>query len=189
MSEFFLLFIGAAFANNLLFGHLVGLDLQAAASRRLDAAWLTGLATLYGLCLCLPAVYLLQLLLVPLELDDLALLFYILVIITLLLASARGLGAIFPHWARRVEALLPVILMNATLLAGVLLQQGQVRSLAGSFLSAAATGAGFLLLLLVLTCLRERIDEAEAPAPFRGLPVLLVTLGLLAMGLQGLTGL
>ena len=58
MSEFFLILLNTALVNNLVLTHLLGLDLQIAASRRMQVAWLTGLATLLCLTLITPLAWL-----------------------------------------------------------------------------------------------------------------------------------
>ena len=82
MSELFGLIFSTALVNNLVLTYLVGLDLQVAASQRMNTAWLVGIATLYCLGLCLPGVYLIDhLIIIPLSLQYLDLLFYVMMII------------------------------------------------------------------------------------------------------------
>jgi electron transport complex protein RnfA len=71
----------------------------------------------------------------------------------------------------------------------ILLQESQINSFFDSILFGFSTGIGFLFLLLVVTCLRERIDNENIPEAFRGLPILLIAIGMLSMGLMGLSGL
>lgn len=190
MSDFFLLLFNTALVNNLVLTHLVGVDLQVAASRRINAAWFTGLATLYFLCLTLPGVYLVRsLVIIPLQIEFLDLLIYTLTILVVVLVSQKLFHRLFPLIFQQVNAIVPIILMNSILLAVILLQEQFVTSFGRSILFAVTTGLSFLFLLLVITCLRERIDNNNVPKPFRGLPILLITFGMLAMGLMGLAGL
>ncbi len=96
---------------------------------------------------------------------------------------------LFPRIYQQVDAMVPVILVNSIILAVILLSQNQSQSFFGALVYGICTGTGFLFLLLVLTSLRERIDNQNVPAPFRGIPILLITLGILSMGLMGLAGL
>ncbi len=190
MSELFGLLFSTALVNNLVLTYLVGLDLQVAASQRMNAAWLVGLATIYCLAIFLPAVYLVDhLIITPLSLQFLDLLFYVMLIIAVVYSSQQLMHRILPLMYKQVDALVPVILVNSILLAVVLLSQEQNHSIFGLMLYGISTGIGFLFLLLVLTCLRERIDNNNVPIAFRGLPILLITLGIFSMGLMGLAGL
>lgn len=190
MSEFFGLIFSTALVNNLVLTYLVGLDLQVAASQRMNAAWLVGLATIYCLAICLPCVYLIDhLIIIPLSLQYLDLLFYVISIIVVVYASQQLMRRLLPLMYKQVDSLVPIILINSILLAAILLSQEQSYSFLDALLYGISTGIGFLFLLLVLTCLRERIENNNVPIPFRGLPILLITLGILSMGLMGLAGL
>ena len=88
MSELFGLIFSAALVNNIVLTYLVGLDLQIAASQRMNAAWLVGLATIYCLALSLPSIYLIdKLIIIPFALQFLDLLLYVLLIIIIVYAS------------------------------------------------------------------------------------------------------
>ena len=69
MNELFGLLFSVALVNNLVLTNLVGLDMQIAASQRMNEAWMVGLATIYCLAICLPAIYLFDhLIIIPLSL-------------------------------------------------------------------------------------------------------------------------
>lgn len=190
MSELFLLLFNAAILNNLALTYLVGIDLQVTASQRMNTAWLIGLATLYFLSLCLPATYLInQLIIIPFQLQYLDLLMYIMVILLIVLGTKTIVHKLFPLLIEKIDVVTPVLLINSVLISVILLQESQINSFIDSFLFGLGTGAGFLFLLLVVTCLRERIDNESVPTPFRGIPILLIAMGMLSMGLMGLAGL
>jgi H+/Na+-translocating ferredoxin:NAD+ oxidoreductase subunit A len=190
MSDLFLLLFNTAIINNLALTYLVGVDLQVASSQRMNTAWLMGMATLYCLCLCLPSAYLInQFIIIPFQLQYLDLLLYVMMILVIVLASKNIVHQLFPLLIDKVDKIVPVLLINSILLAVILLQESQINSFIDSFLFGLGTGLGFLFLLLVVTCLRERIDNENIPEPFRGLPILLIAMGILSMGLMGLTGL
>jgi len=151
---------------------------------------LVGLATIYCLAIVLPAIYLIDhLIIIPLSLQYLDLLFYLMLIIVVVFSSQQLMHRLLPLMYKQVDSMVPVILINSILLAVILLSQGQKQSISGILLYGISTGIGFLFLLLVLTCLRERIDNNNIPIAFRGLPILLITLGIFSMGLMGLAGL
>jgi electron transport complex protein RnfA len=110
-------------------------------------------------------------------------------ILVIVLTSKNIIYKFFPLLIEKIDALVPVLLINSILLAVILLQETKINSFIDSFLFGLETGLGFLLLLLVVTCLRERVDNEDVPEPFRGTPILLITMGMLSMGLMGLIGL
>jgi Na+-translocating ferredoxin:NAD+ oxidoreductase subunit A len=190
MSELFGLLFSAALVNNLVLTNLVGLDLQVAASQRMNEAWLVGLATIYCLAVCLPAIYLFDhLIIIPLSLQYLDLLFYVILIIVVVYSSQQLMHRLLLPMHKEVDAIVPVILINSILLAVILLFQEQNYSFFRLMLYGISTAVGFLFLLLVLTCLRERIENNNVPEPFRYLPILLIALGIFSMGFMGLAGL
>jgi len=189
MSDLFLLLFNTALVNNLVLTYLIGVDSQFASSRRISAAWLTGLATLYCLAISVPFAWLVRnLIIIPLQIQYMDLLLYVMIIITVVLTSKQFFHRLFPILYKQVDAVAPIILMNSVLLAVILLNESQTDSFLRAFFFGCTTGLGFLFLLLVLTCLRERIDHDNIPQPFRSLPILLFTLGILTMGLMGLAG-
>ncbi len=190
MSELFGLLFSTALVNNLALTYLVGVDLQLAASQRINAAWFIGLATIYCLSLCLPGAYLInQIIIIPLQLQYLDLLLFVLLILVIVLLSQKIFHLLFPLIFQQVDAIIPILLINSVFLAVILLQESQINSLIDSFFFGFGSGLGFLFLLLVVTCLRERIDNENIPNLFRGLPILLIAMGILSMGLMGLAGL
>ena len=190
MSDFFFLIFNAALINNLALSYLVGIDLQVSASRRMDTAWMTGIGTTCCLVVILPIIYLVNhIIIIPLELLYLDLLIYVMLIIATVYALKNQGTKLFPLHAEKINALVPVLVMNSILLAVILIHQDQTTSFFGALFSGLVTGLGFLFLLLVLTCLRERLDNQNIPEAFRGTPIILIALGLFSMGLMGLAGL
>jgi H+/Na+-translocating ferredoxin:NAD+ oxidoreductase subunit A len=190
MGDLFLLLFNTAIINNLALTYLVGIDLQVAASQRISTAWLMGLATIYCLSFCLPGAYLInQLIIIPFNLQYIDLLLYVMMILLIVLTSKNIVHRLFPLLIERVDSITPVLLVNSLFIAVILLQESKINSFIDSFLFGFATGLGFLFLLLVVTCLRERVKNENIPEPFRGIPILLIAIGILSMGLMGLAGL
>ncbi len=189
MSEFFLILLNTALVNNLVLTHLLGLDLQVAASRRMQVAWLTGLATLLCLTLITPLAWLVNnTLFISPHLQQFAIFIDVATILLVILLLQRLSLRLFPLLFDRINAVTPLILTNSLLLGVILLQQSKSIGFAGSVLFGIANGLGFLLVLLLISSLRERIDNNKVPEAFRGIPVLLVSLGIFSMALMGLIG-
>ncbi len=99
------------------------------------------------------------------------------------------LGRVAPAWQQVLRASADRQLLNATALGIALLVLRPADSLAGAALAGAGTGLVFTALLAALAPLRERVAAADVPAPLRGSAIALVTGGLLAIALSGVTGL
>ena len=189
MSEFFLILLNTALVNNLVLTYLLGLDLQIAASRRMHVAWFTGLATLFCLSLVSPLAWIVNtMLLNTFQLQQFAVFIDMALILLVVLSLQRLSLRLFPLLFDRIKAVTPLILINSLLLGVILLEQASSKGFAGSILSGIANGLGFLLMLLLICGLRERIDNKLVPMVFRGIPVLLVSLGIFSMALMGLVG-
>jgi electron transport complex protein RnfA len=158
------------FVNNVVLGQLLGVCPLLGLPRGPRPALRASLA----LAAAMPAAALLawvlrRLVLAPLGLQSLELLALCLVLALLLLAPLRG----------RFGLLLPNALVNCAVLGVGLLSAGS--GPAASLAVGAAGGAGYLLAAVVFAGLRERLDREWAPAAMRGLPLSLLTAGLMAL--------
>jgi electron transport complex protein RnfA len=158
------------FVNNVVLGQLLGVCPLLGLPRQRPAALRVGL----GLALPLPAAALLswvvrRLVLAPLGLEGLLLPALCLVLALLVLLPARG-GAAF---------LLPQALGNCAVLGVGLATAGS--GLLASLATGLAAGAGYLLAAVVFAGLRERLAAEQAPEAMRGLPLSLVTAGLMSL--------
>ena len=184
-----MLIFSAALVNNLAMTHAVGVDLQLAASKRMYVAQLIGFTTCCCFLLLFPLAYLLQNYIIdPLSLQHLSLLFLALVMLSVVLGLQHIATKLLPMLAGEIQTLTPLLIMNSSLLGAVLYYQSQFSSLLQTFCIALGHGAGFILILLMIHCLRERIDQDKVLASFRDIPILLICLGILSLGLGGLAG-
>jgi electron transport complex protein RnfA len=173
------------FVNNVVLGQLLGVCPFLGLPRGPRPALRASLA----LAAAMPAAALLfwamrRLVLAPLGLESLELIALCLVLALPLLLPLRG----------RLGLLLPSALLNCAVLGAGLLAAG--RGAVGSLAVGAAAAAGYLLAAVVFAGLRERLDREWAPRAMRGLPIALLTAGLMALAflafdrtlLEALTG-
>ena len=158
------------FANNVVLGQLLGVCPFLGLPREPRPALRASLA----LAAAMPAAALLswavrRLVLAPLGLESLELIALCLVLALPLLLPARG----------RAGLLLPHALVNCAVLGVGLLSAGA--GAGASLATGAAAGAGYLLAVVVFSGLRERLDREWAPKAMRGLPLSLLTAGLMAL--------
>jgi electron transport complex protein RnfA len=190
MADFFLILFSTALVNNIIVIQVIGIDPALAFSRKLDVAF--GLS--YTLLVMLPLVTVFgysidNWLLVPFSIEYLRLLIFVLLIVLVSWCLKLWLYKINRSLNERVNVFFPYAVINTTVLGTLLLNQQFSNNLFMAFAFGIGTAIGFSLILLLLTAITERLEVADVPVPFKGIPVLLITLGLLSMAFLGFIGL
>ncbi|MDD9816907.1 MAG: NADH:quinone oxidoreductase [Gammaproteobacteria bacterium] len=179
------LLLAMVLADNLVLNHMAGAYVVEAGSRRMDVVRPLAAATVVMMLAASALGHLLHAwLLLPLGLEALL---PLLLMPLLALAVPPAQRALRRHGKESYAVLLPLALVNSGLLAVVLLHTGEPQGFFYSLWGGLGYGLGFALVLLLFAGLRERATETDLPAPFRGLPISLITLGLLSMALSGLS--
>jgi electron transport complex protein RnfA len=190
MTELLLLALGASLVNNFVLSNFLGLCPFIGVSRRFEAAAGMALATLFVLTIASGLSFSLwQWVLLPLGLEYLRTLVFILLIAGIVQFTEIMVRATSPLLHQLLGIFLPLITTNCAVLGVALLNVDRQHGLLESLVFGAGAGAGFGLALLLFTTLRERLDTADVPQAFRGVPVALVTAGLMALAFMGFAGL
>lgn len=192
MTEIVLTLISAALINNFVLQWPLGVDplLQASteprvARRRIHAL---GIATSCLMLLCSLLGYgLYQALLVPLGLTSLQLFVFLPLGVLLIAPLLKLLTRMLPGLP--FDGLCPLLLGNAGVLGALLLAVQANRGIAYSLALGLGAGLGFWLVLSLFSDLRQRILNNDVPLPFRGLPIDLISAGLMAVAFLGFNGL
>ncbi|MGY4819009.1 Rnf-Nqr domain containing protein [Pseudomonas chlororaphis subsp. piscium] len=192
MTEIVLTLISAALINNFVLQWPLGVDplLQASAEpqvarRRIHAL---GIATSCLMLLCSLLSYgLYQALLVPLGLTSLQLFVFLPLGVLLIAPLLKLLARMLPGLP--FDGLWPLLLGNAGVLGALLLAVQANRGIAYSLALGLGAGLGFWLVLSLFSDLRQRILNNDVPLPFRGLPIDLISAGLMAVAFLGFNGL
>ncbi|WMI98736.1 Rnf-Nqr domain containing protein [Pseudomonas chlororaphis subsp. aurantiaca] len=192
MTEIVLTLISAALINNFVLQWPLGVDplLQASAKpqvarRRIHAL---GIATSCLMLLCSLLGYgLYQALLVPLGLTSLQLFVFLPLGVLLIAPLLKLLTRMLPGLP--FDGLWPLLLGNAGVLGALLLAVQANRGIAYSLALGLGAGLGFWLVLSLFSDLRQRILNNNVPLPFRGLPIDLISAGLMAVAFLGFNGL
>lgn len=173
-------------AGDIILVYLIGLCPVLALSRRFEAALGLGVVTVI---MAAPAT-LLGYGLVRLQSHAiLALPFLVVGVFVSLYATARLLARVAPEAYGRLEVYVPLMAVSCTLLGIVLIAVHDAGGALSATLRSLCLAAGYALTLVVFSQLRERLVASDIPEPFRGAPIALITLGILAMALSGFTGL
>jgi len=187
--ELLLIIIAAALVNNFVLVQFLGLCPFMGASRRLEGA--VGMALATGLVLTTASglSYLVdRLLLIPLDLEHLRLLGFILVIGAAVQLTELLVRRLSPMLYRVLGLYIPLIASNCAVLGVALLNSAASRSLIAALFYGAGAALGFGMVLAMLGGLRERLERADVPAPFRGNAIAFVTAGIMSLAFLGFTG-
>jgi electron transport complex protein RnfA len=189
VTELGLIVIAAALVNNFVLVQFLGLCPFMGASRRVEGAVGMGLATGLVLTTASALSHLVEnLLLIPYELQYLRLIAFILIIGAAVQLTDLLIRRFSPLLHRILGLYIPLIASNCAVLGVALLNSGASRSLLAALFYGAGAALGFGLVLSLLAGLRERLEIADVPAPFRGNSIALVTAGILSLAFMGFTG-
>ncbi len=190
MSHYIFLIIGAVLVNNVVFVRILGLCPFLGVSKKLETAIGMGAATAFVLTLGCGTSYLIEhYVLAPLDLAYLRTLSFIVVIAAIVQFTELVIQKTSPELQQVLGIYLPLITTNCAVLGIPLLSVGLQQNLLESLLFGFGSAAGFSLALILFAGLRERLEGADVPTPFRGTAIALVTAGLMSLAFMGFAGL
>jgi electron transport complex protein RnfA len=189
MSEIVVILVGTILVNNFVLTRFLGLCPFMGVSRNLDAAAGMSLATAFVLTLSSAVAYLLhQYLLVPLELEYLRTISFILVIAGSVQFTEIMVRRLSPLLDQVLGIFIPLIATNCAVLGVALINVQESNSFVESVFFGLGAAAGFALVLVLFSAIRERLEAADVPAPFRGTSIALVTAGIMSLAFMGFAG-
>ena len=187
--EFVFIIVGAIFVNNVVLSQFLGICPFLGVSSKVSTSMGMGAAVTFVMTIASVVVYLLQnYVLVPLGIEYMQTIVFILVIAALVQMVEIILKKLSPALYQALGIFLPLITTNCAVLGVALLQVQKGYSLAESVVYAASTAVGFALALVLFAGLRERLELNDVPEAFRGIPIALITAGILALAFLGFSG-
>lgn len=187
--EYILIFISAIFVNNIILSQFLGICPFLGVSKKIDTALGMGMAVAFVLTLATIVTYLIQYgLLVPLGLQYLQTLAFILVIAALVQMVEIILRKVSPALYQALGIFLPLITTNCAVLGVAILVIQKDYTLAESIAYAFFTALGFALALTVFAGMREQMALVQIPKGMRGMGIVLVAAGLLSLAFMGFGG-
>ncbi len=190
LSEIAVLLIGAIFINNFVLVQFLGLCPFMGVSNKLDTAIGMSAATTFVLTLASVCSYLTYTyLLVPLELTYLRTISFILVIAVVVQFTEMVIHKSSPLLYKVLGVFLPLITTNCAVLGVALLNINKQHDLLESAIYGFGAAAGFSLVLILFSAMRERLAVADVPQPFQGSAIGMVTAGLMSLAFMGFAGL
>ncbi|GHT88152.1 electron transport complex subunit RnfA [Betaproteobacteria bacterium] len=190
MSALILLLISTALVNNVVLIKFLGLCPVMGVSKSLDSAIGMGMATTFVLTLTAAATWMLEhWLLMPLGLDYLRILAFIVVIASVVQFTEMFIKKASPGLYQSLGIYLPLITTNCAVLGISLLNVQQSYGFFWSIFYAFGSALGFTLVMMIFAGMRERIALARVPAAFSGAPIAFIAISLLALAFMGFSGL
>ncbi len=190
MTGYLFIIIGAVFVNNVVFGRILGLCPFMGVSKKLETAIGMSAATTFVLTVASGAAYLIDhYLLVPNGLEYLRTLSFIIVIAGLVQLTEMVVQKTSPLLHQVLGIYLPLITTNCAVLGVPLLSVAFKYNLLESLLFGFGSAVGFSLALVLFGSLRERLEGADVPVPFRGTAIAMITAGLMSIAFMGFAGL
>ena len=181
--------LGAILTNNFIFSQFLGICPFLGVSKKIDTAVGMGAAVTFVMGLASAFCYLVNLILVPLHLEFMQTVAFILVIAGLVQFVEMFLKKNIPTLYTALGVYLPLITTNCAVL-GVTLQNAQKGYNFGESLTYGITGGlGFLLAIVLFASVRERLEFAKCPKCFEGFPIALVAASLISLAFLGFSGL
>ena len=200
MSELFDIFLRSVFVENLALSFFLGMCTFLAVSKRVETAFGVGLAMTVVQTVTVPVNNLIYVyLLAPgalawaglgnIDLSFLSLIAFIGVVAAMVQVLEMILEFHVPKLHRALGIFLPLITVNCAILGGSLFMVERSYTLVESIVYGFATGIGWMLAIVMLAAIRERLKYSDIPDGLQGLGISFVIVGLMSLGFMGLAGL
>jgi len=189
--EYIVMIIGAVLVNNIILSQFLGICPFMGVSNKISTATGMSAAVLFVMTLATIVTSLIQnYLLVPLEITFLQTIIFILVIASLVQMVEIILKKISPALFQALGVFLPLITTNCAVLGvAILVTQKASFTLMTSTLFTIFTAIGFGLAIIIFAGIREQMDLVDIPKGVKGIPIALITTGILAMAFMGFANL
>ena len=181
--------IAALLSENFILVKFYGICPFMGVSKKIDTALGMGMAVTFVMALASFACWLVNELLLKLNLTYMQTVAFILVIATLVQIVEMFLKKMVPALYKALGVFLPLITTNCAVLGVVLVNVQEGYNLLLSVLNGAAGGLGFTIAIVLFASVRERVNKTDCPASFKGYPITLIAAGLLALAFMGFSGL
>jgi electron transport complex protein RnfA len=187
--EYLLIFISAVFVNNIVLSQFLGICPFLGVSKKTETAAGMGLAVTFVLTIATIVTFLIR----KYALDAFGLAYlqtivFILIIAALVQMVEIVLKKVSPALYQALGVFLPLITTNCAILGVAILVIQKDYNLLESIVYAISTAIGFALALIIFAGIREQMERSPIPAAMQGIPIALITAGLLAMAFMGFSG-
>lgn len=189
MNTYLVIILGSLLVNNYVMNQFLGICPFLGVSKKFDTALGMGMAVTFVMTIASFIAYFVNLLLNVLGLAYLQTIAFILVIAVLVQIVETVMKKLFFSLYQALGVYLPLITTNCAVLGCAISNADAGYNLLQSTLSGCFAALGFTLAILLLSCIRERLDMADMPDWMKGFPGALIISGLMAVAFMGFSGL
>ena len=185
-----MLFISCVFSNNFIFSRFLGVCPFLGVSSKVETAFGMGMAVTFVMGAASLFTWLVyHYVLIPLDLAYLNTITFILIIASLVQLVEMFIKKSSPSLYRSLGIYLPLITTNCAVLGVTILNIDNAYNLLMAVLNGVFSAVGFMLAIVLMAGVRERLEHSKIPASMRGFSSSLITAGLMAIAFMGFTGL
>ena len=196
MEHMLSLFVRSIFVDNMIFAFFLGMCSYLAVSKNVKTALGLGVAVTFVLCVTVPVDYLLQTKVLAedgilgMDLTYLAFILFIAVIAGIVQLVEMVVERFSPSLYAALGIFLPLIAVNCAIISMDPATSTQaISSVWDSLAYALGSGIGWLLAIVSLAAIREKMAYTDVPKPLQGLGITFITVGLMAMAFMCFSGL
>ncbi len=190
IKDLLIILVASSLVSNVVLSQFLGLCPFLGVSKKTDTALGMGTAVIFVITLASAvagAIY--KFILKPLDLTYLQTIVFILVIAALVQFVEMVLKKYLPSLYNALGVYLPLITTNCAVLGVALTNVQKEYGIGTGIVNGFATAVGFTISITILAGIRERIEGNDIPEPFKGMPIVLITAGLMAIAFCGFSGL
>ncbi len=189
MKELLIILVASSVVNNVILSQFLGLCPFFGVSKRVETAAGMGGAVIFVITIAsFVSALIYKFILTPLGFEYLQTIVFILVIAALVQFVEMFLKKNVPSLYQALGVFLPLITTNCAVLGVVLKNVQNDYSILSSVVNGFATAVGFLIAIVIMAGIREKIEYNDIPTPFKGSGIVLVTAGLMAIAFFGFSG-
>jgi electron transport complex protein RnfA len=190
LKELLVILIASSLVNNVVLSQFLGLCPFLGVSKKTETATGMGVAVIFVITLASAvagAIY--QFILIPFDIAYLQTIVFILVIAALVQFVEMFLKKFIPGLYQSLGVYLPLITTNCAVLGVALTNVQKNYGILTGVVNGFATAVGFTISIIILAGIREKLKYNDIPESFQGMPIVLVTAGLMAIAFCGFSGL
>ena len=190
IKDLLLLLVGSSLVSNVVLSQFYDLCPFLGVSKKVETATGMGVAVVFVITLASAvAATIYRFILVPLDITYLQTIVFILVIAALVQFVEMFLKKYMQGLYQSLGVYLPLITTNCAVLGVALTNVQKEYGIGYSIVSGFSTAVGFLIAIVILAGIREKIEYNDVPESFQGMPIVLITAGLMAIAFCGFSGL
>ena len=189
MKEMLIILFTAILVENYVLMKFLAICSFLGVSKKLDAAVGMSFAVIFVMLMATAATWpIFHYILDPLELGYMQTVIFILVIAALVQLVEMILKKFVPPLYRSLGVFLPLITTNCAVLGAVVLNITKAYTFSQSMVNSLGAGLGYLLAMVLFSGVRSRVDTADVPECFKGIPITLVAAAIMSVSFMGFTG-